>query len=113
MNVVGLSSRLLREVEADIISMDVCTRPDWYGRHPEIDMHGMICAGFEKGGKAICYGDSGGPLQCRGADGIWKLVGVVSLGDDGDRTCAKPKKPGLYSKIAAYLDWIKKYVKRA
>ncbi|XP_071451593.1 trypsin delta-like [Hetaerina americana] len=57
----------------------------------------MICAGSK--GKDTCQGDSGGPLV---EDG--KLVGIVSFGYG----CAEPGYPGVYTRVTALRDWIKK-----
>ena len=66
---------------------------------------GVMCAGFEKGGKDSCQGDSGGPLMIK-EDGRLVVVGVVSavIG------CARPKLPGIYSRVNSYIDWIKSNV---
>ncbi|KAF0299053.1 Venom protease [Amphibalanus amphitrite] len=48
-----------------------------------------------------CRGDSGGPLMAL-SDGSYQLVGVVS----GGLGCGNPEFPGVYTKVAAYRDWI-------
>lgn len=58
---------------------------------------GMICAGYQEGGRDACQGDSGGPLVCGG-----ELAGVVSHG----YKCAEPGFPGIYADVAYYRDWI-------
>uniref|UniRef100_A0A2K6P002 Peptidase S1 domain-containing protein n=1 Tax=Rhinopithecus roxellana TaxID=61622 RepID=A0A2K6P002_RHIRO len=58
----------------------------------------MFCMGFLEGGKDSCRLDDGGPVACNG-----ELQGVVSW-DDG---CAQKNKPGDYTKVYNYENWIK------
>ncbi|XP_064470284.1 plasma kallikrein-like [Ornithodoros turicata] len=67
----------------------------------------LICAGYWKGGKGPCLGDSGGPLQCLLSDGRWYLAGVVSWGVG----CAESAKPAMFVRVTSYLDWIRSNTK--
>jgi secreted trypsin-like serine protease len=65
----------------------------------------QICAGEIVGGKDSCQGDSGGSLYIRETRGNkikYVSVGIVSYGDE----CGLPNKPGIYTRVSYYLDWI-------
>ncbi|XP_016298097.1 granzyme B(G,H)-like [Sinocyclocheilus anshuiensis] len=60
----------------------------------------MMCV-YGDGGS--CEGDSGGPLVCGNT-----AVGVTSFGDPD--LCNSPELPEVYTKISAYLQWIKSII---
>lgn len=65
-----------------------------------------MCAGGEEG-KDSCRGDSGGPLMALFADENqdinWYCVGVVSFGPS---PCGMKGWPGVYTRVANYVEWI-------
>nr|UVJ66758.1 kallikrein-like serine protease [Trimeresurus gracilis] len=61
-----------------------------------------LCAGILKGGKDTCGGDSGGPLICNG-----QFQGIVSW---GGHPCGQRLKPGVYTKVFDYTDWIQSII---
>jgi len=61
----------------------------------------QLCAGDDKAD--ACGGDSGGPLLHLNSDYSWMVVGIVSFGPS---SCAR-EVPGVYTKVANYLDWIR------
>ncbi|GAB1303316.1 Tryptase [Apodemus speciosus] len=73
------------------------------GVHVHIVRDDMLCAGKE--GRDSCQGDSGGPLVCKGKN-TWVQAGVVSWGNG----CAQRDRPGIYTRVTYYLDWIHRYV---
>ncbi|KAG4067840.1 hypothetical protein HA402_010526 [Bradysia odoriphaga] len=68
----------------------------------------QFCAGEMLGKKDTCQGDSGGPLQtvlekpyC-----MYRVVGITSFG----KFCGFENSPGIYTRVASYVDWIEKIV---
>ncbi|XP_074850081.1 transmembrane protease serine 11C-like [Carettochelys insculpta] len=90
---------VLREATVKLIDPDTCNRKEVYNG---IITPGMLCAGYLEGGIDACQGDSGGPLVTPDSRGMWYLVGIVSWGHE----CAKPNKPGVYTRVTYYRDWI-------
>ncbi|UJR25720.1 hypothetical protein I4U23_007071 [Adineta vaga] len=70
------------------------------------DSETQFCAGLHKGGKDSCQGDSGGPIFQWAGD-YWEQVGIVSHGDG----CAQPNRPGVYTRLSYYYDWINNILK--
>ncbi|XP_054721250.1 serine proteinase stubble-like [Uloborus diversus] len=101
------SPGILQKVELEVIDHTECQ--DWYksiGRKETI-FSTMVCAGYKEGGKDSCQGDSGGPLTAV-KNGRTVLVGLVSWGVG----CARPKLPGVYTKISEYVTWIDQVTNR-
>ncbi|KAM6153736.1 kallikrein-11-like isoform 2-T2 [Erethizon dorsatum] len=85
----------LRCANISIIKHEECERA-----YPGNITDTMVCASVQKEGKDSCQGDSGGPLVCNGS-----LQGIISWGQD---PCAVSRKPGVYTKVCKYVDWIQK-----
>jgi len=71
--------------------------------YPGMMTSSMFCAGkLGVGGTDTCQGDSGGPVVKK-VGGQFTVVGVVSWGVG----CARPDKPGVYTRVARFENWVK------
>ncbi|XP_049702066.2 serine protease snake [Helicoverpa armigera] len=104
----------LLSAEVDIIDSIICNlllgtscNRNWCG----LKEHQM-CAGKLHGGVDACQGDSGGPLQMKidlpikTQGNMNYVVGVTSFGIG----CGLPDLPGVYTRVASFLDWIEEIV---
>lgn len=101
----GQSSAVLREVTVPVQANSACSSN--YAGLATITA-GMLCAGFEGGGKDSCQGDSGGPFIVGGENGGYRLAGIVSYGEG----CAQPSFFGVYTRVSHYAAWINSFVPR-
>uniref|UniRef100_A0A452UD16 Transmembrane serine protease 11B n=1 Tax=Ursus maritimus TaxID=29073 RepID=A0A452UD16_URSMA len=90
---------ILQQASLKIIDNEVCNAP--YALSGTVTDK-MLCAGFMSGKADACQNDSGGPLAYPDSRNNWHLVGIVSWGSG----CAKKNKPGVYTRVTAYRDWI-------
>ncbi|KYB26593.1 Serine protease easter-like protein [Tribolium castaneum] len=101
----GSTSSTLKKVQIPVVPHEECVK--MYQNITKIT-HQQLCAGSTTNrinGDA-CAGDSGGPLHVLVKfDGDTRVVqqGIVSF---GSRRCGKDKYPGVYTKVAPYIDWI-------
>uniref|UniRef100_G1RLC0 Plasma kallikrein n=1 Tax=Nomascus leucogenys TaxID=61853 RepID=G1RLC0_NOMLE len=93
----GEIQNILQKVNIPLVTNEECQK-----RYQDYKItQRMVCAGYKEGGKDACKGDSGGPLVCK-HNGMWRLVGITSWGEG----CARREQPGVYTKVAEYMDWI-------
>ncbi|XP_045102250.1 serine protease svh-1-like isoform X3 [Portunus trituberculatus] len=92
-------SKVLQSALLPILPRSTCQADYVYG--PVRLTQGMYCAGYLEGGVDTCQGDSGGPMVCL-VEGRHTIVGITSWGHG----CARPNKPGVYTKLTHYLSWL-------
>ncbi|KAM4624846.1 complement factor D [Polymixia lowei] len=101
-NLEGRTDKL-KELFIEVVSPARCGRSDYYGRR---FTNNMQCAyklcpkpcTEEYKTQDTCDGDSGGPLLYNGV-----VVGITS---NGGKKCGQVKKPGIYTVISHYTEWI-------
>uniref|UniRef100_A0A8C4NXA2 trypsin n=1 Tax=Dicentrarchus labrax TaxID=13489 RepID=A0A8C4NXA2_DICLA len=89
----------LLEANVLLINQEKCSEPIVYG---SVLDNTMFCAGYLQGGVDSCQGDSGGPLTCK-QNSTDIIYGLVSWGDQ----CGRKNKPGVYTRVVHFVDWIK------
>uniref|UniRef100_A0A3P9P787 ST14 transmembrane serine protease matriptase b n=1 Tax=Poecilia reticulata TaxID=8081 RepID=A0A3P9P787_POERE len=89
---------VLQKARVRIINSTVCRT---LLRDPLSDR--MLCAGVLAGGVDACQGDSGGLLAVTDPSGRVFVAGVVSWGEG----CALRNKPGVYTRVTRFRNWIR------
>ncbi|XP_053930516.1 serine protease 56 isoform X2 [Cuculus canorus] len=96
----GPAADVVMEARVPLLSQETCRGA--LGR--DLLTSTMFCAGYLSGGIDSCQGDSGGPLACQDPSSHrFILYGITSWGDG----CGERGKPGVYTRVAAFADWLK------
>ncbi|XP_043102059.1 chymotrypsin-like elastase family member 2A isoform X2 [Puntigrus tetrazona] len=95
---------ILQQALLPVVDHATCSRSDWWGSKVT---QNMVCAGGD-GVVAGCTGDTGGPLNCAGSSGTWEVHGVLTY--QSSMSCLIGKKPNIFTRVSAYIDWISKSI---
>ncbi|XP_070776922.1 complement factor D [Enoplosus armatus] len=104
-NDLGARPDKLKEVTVEVFSSSRCRRGDYFGRKFTKNMmcaHKLCADPCDQPHRKedSCDGDSGGPLLYNGI-----VVGITS---NGGSKCGQVRKPGIYTIISHYTEWIDK-----
>ncbi|NXF65255.1 PRS56 protease, partial [Ciccaba nigrolineata] len=95
----GPMADVVMEARVPLLSQETCRGA--LGR--DLLTNAMFCAGYLSGGIDSCQGDSGGPLACQDPSSHrFVLYGITSWGDG----CGEQGKPGVYTRVTAFVDWL-------
>ncbi|XP_037068534.1 venom protease-like [Pollicipes pollicipes] len=109
------AANVLQEAIASVEPADECEEifrqtPQYSFRFPGGFGGNVLCATDpHHRGMDACQGDSGGPLAIQRPDGRYQLAGLVLAGV----SCGNSDFPGLYTRVASYIDWIRSEVARS
>ncbi|CAH0730367.1 unnamed protein product, partial [Brenthis ino] len=72
------------------------------------DKRTQVCYGDKHSSRDTCEGDSGGPTQIKHPQVkcMYLITSIISFG----KWCGDSSSPGLYTRVAHYLDWIESIV---
>uniref|UniRef100_A0A8C4NKK2 Plasminogen n=1 Tax=Eptatretus burgeri TaxID=7764 RepID=A0A8C4NKK2_EPTBU len=91
-------NHVLKQAEVPLVSHKTCNSATYLQNSVS---RNQFCAGYSQGGTDTCGGDSGGPLVCED-EGRYVLYGITSWG----KGCGLPNKPGVYTRVSAFMQWI-------
>ncbi|NWR07279.1 PRS56 protease, partial [Paradoxornis webbianus] len=95
----GPAADVVMEAQVPLLSQETCRGA--LGK--DLLTSAMFCAGYLSGGIDSCQGDSGGPLACEDPTSHhFVLYGITSWGDG----CGEQGKPGVYTRVTAFTDWL-------
>ncbi|XP_054266308.1 trypsin-1-like [Macrosteles quadrilineatus] len=103
----GPTSMELLETHVAVMANSACH--NYPGYSADKVTSNMMCAGVMGGGRDTCQGDSGGSLIIEDWQERMFQAGIVSWGIG----CARPNRPGVYTRVNAYLPWIIKHTREA
>ncbi|MGB3626681.1 MAG: trypsin-like serine protease, partial [Henriciella sp.] len=95
-------SAVMQAVTLQVVDRETCLALRDYGPDDTLP-EGVFC-GYDPNRKT-CLGDSGSPVVVQST-----LVGIVSAGSP---TCDVDGKPGIYTDVSAYSDWIRSTIEGA
>ena len=101
------TSTVLKYAKFKIQDVELCRNSTDYHFNETLN----FCAGGDKHGVGPCTGDSGSPFVMKifqGGAWKWVAVGLVSWGEG----CGIQGRYTFYTKLAAYVDWINKDIRR-
>ncbi|XP_068172816.1 mannan-binding lectin serine protease 1 isoform X2 [Antennarius striatus] len=103
---LGMTSDLLQFVKLPVVSQDEC-QASYASRSVSYNItDNMFCAGFFRGGRDTCLGDSGGAFVMEDrVSQKWAVYGLVSWG--GPEDCGSQRVYGVYTRVTNYVQWIR------
>jgi secreted trypsin-like serine protease len=98
-------SPTLNAVQLAVMSDSACTTGDVRG-YPYVT-GAMFCGALPSSTKAICYGDSGGPVLETNASGVVTEVGTTSFVSTNSGACPPPS---YFVRLATFAPWLSKQI---
>ncbi|XP_051946397.1 plasminogen activator, urokinase a [Xyrauchen texanus] len=95
-------SKHLKQAQVMLISQKNCI--NYYNKEEDNINEHMFCGAGKDWKEDACQGDSGGPLLCEVNNKMFQF-GIISWGDK----CAEESKPGVYTKVTNYNQWISEH----